>query len=78
MNQPNILDAIDCVDLICSNLDQAEGILSALEISLSTNGANHPKLPFALTAAMGFIESSRGLVKGIARCEVEMESQGHI
>lgn len=71
MNQTDALDALDRIDLICSNLDQAEGILSALEISLSTNGTHHPKLPFALTAAMQFIEDSRGLVKGIAQEEQE-------
>lgn len=66
------MDRLDYIDQISNNLDQAEGILSSLEISLSTIDQCHTKLPFAVSAAMQCIENSRGLFNRFAR-EEEVE-----
>ncbi|NGZ18003.1 hypothetical protein G6Z94_11700 [Vibrio aestuarianus] len=65
MSQINPLDTVDCIDAINAKLDQAEGILCTLEITLSISDMHHHKLPHAVTAAMGFIAESRQLVKDL-------------
>lgn len=69
MKLSEAMDKTDHIDQISNNLDIAEGILSALEITLSTIDTCHPKLPFALTAAMQCIDASRGLIKEIVQDE---------
>lgn len=78
MNQINNLDTVDCIDEINAKLEQAEGILCALEISLSTSDIHHHKLPHAVTAAMGFIEESKGLVKVLCAIKDDELSQGDL
>lgn len=70
------LDAIDYIDIINANLDKAEGILSALEATLSTSDVHHHKLPHAVTAAMSFIGESRELIKALGRtCHAAEEEE---
>ncbi len=72
------LDTIDSIDMINANLDKAEGILSALEATLSTSDVHHHKLPHAVTAAMSFICESRALIKALGRtwhAEAEEEEE---
>ena len=75
MNQINTLDAVDCIDALNANLDQVEGILYALEITLSTSDSHHHKLPGAVTAAMSFVGESRGLIKTLSQAR-EREDMG--
>lgn len=67
------MDKLDYIDQISSNLDQAEGILSSLEISLSTIDTCHTKLPFAVTAVLQFVDTSRGLLTKLAEEEEQRE-----
>lgn len=75
MNKISSLDTTDCIDMITANLDQAEGILSALEVTLSTSDIHHHKLPHAVTAAMGFIGESRGLITALGQAKDNREAQ---
>lgn len=80
MNVSEPMDTLDQLDLICSNLDNAEGILAALEVTLSISDTHHHKLPFAVTAAMQFIAEARGGIKKLSLdcTEQELAIEGRI
>lgn len=73
MNQIEPIDNLDRIDLISQKLDQAEGIMAALETTLSISDTHHHKLPFAVTSAMQCISDSRVLIRELTNQEADGE-----
>lgn len=66
MKNTETIDTVDCIDLLTDNIDKVTGILFALEGCLSNNDTHSTQTPYAVSAALDYVNEIRKGVKKLS------------